>query len=68
MNVSLKIENRIENPAILSDVEGEILLKSSNADYPNTFSIVDDGFKKYKTFRLRYRYKSGSITIPLKFR
>lgn len=27
--------------------------------YSNTFFIEDDGFKTYKTFRLRYIYKSG---------
>lgn len=27
-----------------------------DADFPNTFSIVDDGYKTYKTFLLRYDY------------
>lgn len=27
-----------------------------NSDFPNTFSIVDDGYNTYKTFLLRYDY------------
>lgn len=27
-----------------------------DADFPNTFSIVDDGYNTYKTFLLRYNY------------
>jgi hypothetical protein len=34
--------------------------------YPNTFKIVDDGYRTYKTFLLRYDYKVGSTTYEMK--
>lgn len=35
-------------------------------DFPNIFKIEDDGFKKYKTFLLRYNYKQNGITLEIK--
>lgn len=34
--------------------------------FPNTFFIEDDGFKTYKTFLLRYNYKSGNTVYEMK--
>ncbi len=34
--------------------------------FPNTFFIEDDGFKTYKTFLLRYNYKSGNTIYEMK--
>ena len=35
-------------------------------DFPNIFKVEDDGFKTYKTFLLRYNYKSGNTTYEIK--
>lgn len=35
-------------------------------DYPNIFKIEDDGFKKYKTFLLRYNYKQNNTILEIK--
>ncbi|MDR1864112.1 MAG: DUF4361 domain-containing protein [Bacteroidales bacterium] len=35
-------------------------------DYPNTFYIEDDGYRTFKTFRLRYNYKIGGTTYYMK--
>jgi hypothetical protein len=34
----------------------EITQINGDPDYPNTFSVYDDGYKTYKTFLLRYDY------------
>jgi hypothetical protein len=34
--------------------------------YPNTYSIVDDGFNVYKTFRLQYYYVMGNVKYHMK--
>jgi hypothetical protein len=36
----------------------EVWQVDDNVDYPNTFSIVNDGFNTYKTFLLCYRYSN----------
>jgi hypothetical protein len=33
--------------------------------YKNDYAIVDDGYKLYKTFRLRYDYKVGNTTYQM---
>jgi hypothetical protein len=33
-----------------------------NVDYPNTYKIVTEWDRKYKEFRLHYKYKAGSAT------
>ena len=36
-------------------------------EYPNTFDIVDDGFRKFKTFLLRYDYRNvNGVTVEMK--
>lgn len=34
--------------------------------YPNTYSIIDDGFNVYKTFLLQYYYTHGGTTYQMK--
>jgi hypothetical protein len=38
---------------------------NGDPDYPNTFSIYDDGYKTYKTFLLRYDYVYGGTTYSV---
>lgn len=45
--------------AVVSQIDGDEF-------YSNTFLIEDDGFKTYKTFRLKYTYKSGSKTFEIR--
>lgn len=35
-------------------------------EYPNTYSIIDDGFTVYKTFLLHYYYTIGDTTYEMK--
>ena len=41
--------NRSEYGMKVTQIDGD-------ADFPNTFSIVNDGYNTYKTFLLRYNY------------
>jgi hypothetical protein len=38
---------------------------SGDPDYPNTFSIYNDGYKTYKTFLLRYNYVYNGSTYSI---
>lgn len=44
----------------------EVTQIDGDKEYPNIFKIEDDGFKTYKTFLLRYNYKSGSKVLEIK--
>lgn len=44
----------------------EVIQIEGDSDFPNIFKIEDDGFKKYKTFLLRYNYKSGDKILEIK--
>lgn len=44
----------------------EVTQVNSDPDFPNIFKIEDDGFKTYKTFLLRYDYKSGNTVYEMK--
>lgn len=44
----------------------EITQIDGDADFPNIFRIEDDGFKTYKTFLLRYNYKSNGKIYEMK--
>jgi hypothetical protein len=37
----------------------------NDPDYPNTYSIFDDGYKKYRMFLLRYDYTIGTTTYQM---
>jgi hypothetical protein len=39
---------------------------SGDADYPNTFRVVNDGYNYYKTFLLHYRYQVGTAIYEMK--
>ncbi|KAA6299826.1 MAG: hypothetical protein EZS26_004036 [Candidatus Ordinivivax streblomastigis] len=46
----------------------DMVVTQVNGDptYPNIFKIVDDGYRTYKTFLLRYDYQVGSTTYEMK--
>lgn len=44
----------------------EVNQVDGDPDFPNIFKIEDDGFKKYKTFLLRYNYKQNGLTLEIK--
>jgi hypothetical protein len=44
----------------------EVTQVDGDTDFPNIFKIEDDGFKTYKTFLLRYNYKSGNSIYEMK--
>lgn len=44
----------------------EVTQVNGDPDFPNIFKIDDDGFKKYKTFLLRYNYKQNNTILEIK--
>ncbi|RNC63826.1 BT_3987 domain-containing protein [Proteiniphilum sp. X52] len=44
----------------------EVTQVDGDKDFPNIFKVEDDGFKTYKTFLLRYNYKSGNSIYEMK--
>lgn len=44
----------------------EVTQIDGDKEYPNIFKIEDDGFKTYKSFLLRYNYKSGNKILEIK--
>ncbi len=44
----------------------EVTQIDGDSDFPNIFRIEDDGYKKYKSFLLKYSYKSGNKTLEIK--
>lgn len=44
----------------------EVVQVNGDPEFPNIFKIEDDGFKTYKTFLLRYNYKSGDTFYEFK--
>ncbi|MGI6520422.1 MAG: BT_3987 domain-containing protein [Fermentimonas sp.] len=44
----------------------EVTQVDGDSEFTNTFFIEDDGFKTYKTFLLRYNYKSGNTIYEMK--
>ncbi|SEO13202.1 protein of unknown function [bacterium A37T11] len=64
-SIILRIEDD-NKVTILPYKDVEILQINGNADYPNTFSIVDDGFKTYKTFLLHYYFRMAGIVYEMK--
>jgi hypothetical protein len=38
---------------------------NGDPDYPNIFYIYDDGYKKYKTFLLRYDYVYNGVAYSI---
>lgn len=44
----------------------EVVQVNGDPEFPNIFKIEDDGFKTYKTFLLRYNYKSGNTIYEFK--
>jgi Domain of unknown function (DUF1735). len=44
----------------------EIVQVDGDEDFPNLFKIEDDGFKTYKTFLLRYNFKSEGVIYEMK--
>jgi hypothetical protein len=44
----------------------EITQVDDDPDYPNTFSIEDDGYNRYQTFLLRYDYVYDGTTYSVK--
>ncbi|MDR1153335.1 MAG: DUF1735 domain-containing protein [Bacteroidales bacterium] len=44
----------------------EVTQVNGDPDYPNTFYIEDNGYRKFKTFALRYNFKVGAITYYMK--
>ncbi|MDR1865778.1 MAG: DUF4361 domain-containing protein [Bacteroidales bacterium] len=44
----------------------EVTQIDGDPEYPNTFHIEDDGYRKFKTFLLRYNFKLGSVTYYMK--
>jgi len=44
----------------------EVTQIDGDKDFPNIFKVEDDGFKTYKTFLLRYNYKSGNSIYEMK--
>ncbi|WP_352422717.1 DUF1735 domain-containing protein [Proteiniphilum sp.] len=44
----------------------EVTQINDDTFYSNTFFIEDDGFNTYKTFRLKYEYKSGDKTYEFR--
>jgi hypothetical protein len=43
----------------------EVTQIDDDPDYPNTFSIYDDGYRTYKTFLLRYDYTYNGTTYEM---
>jgi hypothetical protein len=68
----------INKNAIVLEVTGEqkVLISSykdmiveqvdGDSGFPNIFKIEDDGYRKYNTFLLCYKYKTGSTTYLMK--
>ncbi len=44
----------------------EVTQIDGDEEYPNIFKLENDGFKTYKTFLLRYDYKSGNNILEIK--
>jgi hypothetical protein len=44
----------------------EVTQRDNDSFYSNTFFVEDDGFNTYKTFRLKYEYKSGDKTYEVR--
>jgi hypothetical protein len=44
----------------------EVWQVDGDPDFPNIFKIEDDGYKKYKTFLLRYNFKQNGTTLEIK--
>lgn len=44
----------------------EVIQLDGDDFYTNTFFIEDDGYKTYKTFRLKYQYRSGNKQYIIK--
>jgi hypothetical protein len=56
-----------DNRVTISSYEDmEVQQIDGDADFPNVFRIEDDGFKTYKTFLLKYSYKTGNTTWEMK--
>ncbi len=52
--------------SILPYANIEVTQVDGDSEFPNTFLIENDGFKTYKTFLLRYNYKSGNTIYEMK--
>lgn len=56
-----------ENKVTVSSYKNvEVTQRDDDSYYSNIFFIEDDGFNTYKTFRLKYEYKSGSKTYEVR--
>lgn len=56
-----------ENKVTISSYKNvEVTQRDNDSYYSNTFFIEDDGFNTYKTFRLKYEYKSGNKTYEVR--
>jgi len=51
---------------ILPYKDVEILQIDDDQDYPNTFSVEDDGFKTYKTFLLHYYFRMSGVLYEMR--
>jgi hypothetical protein len=57
--VTIGADNRV-TISPFKDVTVEQL--DGDPDFPNIFKVEDDGFNRYKTFLLSYKFKVGSGT------
>lgn len=56
-----------DNKVTISSYKNVVVTQvNGDADFPNLFKIEDDGFKKYKTFLLRYNYVSSGTVVEMK--
>lgn len=56
-----------DNKVIISPYNNvQVTQVNGDPNFPNIFKIENDGFKTYKTFLLRYDYKSGNTVYEMK--
>ena len=65
---AIVLEITADNRVLISSWKDiEVTRIDDDPDFPNIFFIEDTGFKKYKTFLLRYDYKNvNGLTIEMK--
>ncbi|KAA6338489.1 hypothetical protein EZS27_013512 [termite gut metagenome] len=64
---AIVLEVDVDNKVNISSYKDMVVTQvDGDPDFPNIFKFEDDGYKTYKTFLLRYNYKSGNTTYEMK--
>ena len=64
---AIVLEISDDNKVTISSYKNmEVTQVDGDPDFPNIFKLEDDGFKTYKTFLLRYNFKTGGTIYEMK--